>query len=86
MDPQEIAEELGHPGARNLLDSATLLRLAYNGSDGFSRVIPIGFLPRVLNTLLRATRFRKLRVLSVSSPSCMGKWSDSSAYLQYEHC
>jgi hypothetical protein len=29
MDPQEITEELGHPGARNLLDSATLLRLAY---------------------------------------------------------
>ena len=41
MDPQEITEELGHPGARNLLDSATLLRLAYNGSDGFPRVIPI---------------------------------------------
>ena len=43
MDPQEITEELGHPGARNLLDSATLLRLAYNGPDGFPRVIPIGF-------------------------------------------
>jgi hypothetical protein len=28
---------------RNLLDSATLLRLGYNGSDGFPRVIPIGF-------------------------------------------
>jgi hypothetical protein len=39
MDPQEIIEELEHPGARNLLDSATLLRLAYNGSDGFPRVI-----------------------------------------------
>ncbi len=26
MDPQEITEELGHPGARNLLDSATALR------------------------------------------------------------
>jgi len=36
-------EELAHPGARNLLASATLLRLAYNGSDGFPRVIPIGF-------------------------------------------
>ena len=36
-------EELEHPGARNLLASATLLRLAYNGSDGFPRVIPIGF-------------------------------------------
>jgi nitroimidazol reductase NimA-like FMN-containing flavoprotein (pyridoxamine 5'-phosphate oxidase superfamily) len=43
MDPQQITEELEHPGARNLLASATLLRLAYNGSDGFPRVIPIGF-------------------------------------------
>jgi len=44
MDPQEIAAALRHPGARDLLDSATLLRLAYNGSDGLPRVIPIGFL------------------------------------------
>jgi len=51
MDPHEITEALEHPGARNLLvsatlvrlASATLLRLAYNGSDGFPRVIPIGF-------------------------------------------
>jgi hypothetical protein len=43
MHPQEITEELRHPGAQNLLASATLLRLAYNGSDGFPRVIPIGF-------------------------------------------
>jgi hypothetical protein len=40
MNPQEVTEELEHPGARILLDSATLLRLAYNGSDGFPRVIP----------------------------------------------
>ena len=43
MDPQEITEELEDPGARNLLDSSMLLRLAYNSSDGFPRVIPIGF-------------------------------------------
>ena len=43
MDPQEITEALEHPGARNLLESATLLRLAYQGSDSFPRVIPIGF-------------------------------------------
>ncbi len=43
MDPQEIIEELEQPGAGNLLASATLLRLAYNGSDGFPRVVPIGF-------------------------------------------
>ena len=42
MNAQEITEELDHPGARTLLASATLLRLAYNGSDGFPRVIPIG--------------------------------------------
>ena len=43
MDPQELTEELRHPDARNLLASAMLLRLAYNGPDGFPRVIPIGF-------------------------------------------
>jgi hypothetical protein len=43
MDPQAITEELEHPGARDLLATATLLRLAYDGPDGFPRVIPIGF-------------------------------------------
>jgi hypothetical protein len=43
MDNHATSQELDHPGARNLLDSATLLRLAYNGSDGLPRVIPIGF-------------------------------------------
>jgi len=43
MDPHVITEELGQPGARDLLASATLLRLAYDGPDGFPRVIPIGF-------------------------------------------
>ena len=44
MNPQEITRELEQPGARDLLESATLLRLAYDGGDGFPRVIPIGFL------------------------------------------
>ena len=44
MNPQEITRELEQPGARDLLESATLLRLAYDGRDGFPRVIPIGFL------------------------------------------
>jgi hypothetical protein len=43
MNQQDISEELHRPGARDLLDSATLLRLAYDGSDGFPRVIPTGF-------------------------------------------
>jgi len=43
MNPQELARELGHPGAQELLRSGQPARLAYNGHDGFPRVIPIGF-------------------------------------------
>ena len=43
MNRQEIAHELGQPVAQELLASAQLLRLAYNGLDGLPRVIPIGF-------------------------------------------
>lgn len=38
-----LADELEHPGAQELLRTASLARLAYNGGDGFPRVIPIGF-------------------------------------------
>jgi hypothetical protein len=44
MNQHDISEELQLPGARELLESATLLRLAYHGSDGFPRVVPVGFL------------------------------------------
>jgi hypothetical protein len=43
MNTQELARELGHPGAQALLRSGPPARLAYNGHDGFPRVIPIGF-------------------------------------------
>lgn len=42
MDTQELARELGHPAAQKLL-AGSLARLAYNGHDGFPRVIPVGF-------------------------------------------
>src|ERR1700761_2604058 len=42
MDQSELAEELGHPEAQKLLAGA-MARLAYNGHDGFPRVIPVGF-------------------------------------------
>jgi hypothetical protein len=42
MNTQELAQELRHPDAQKLL-SGSLARLAYNGHDGFPRVIPIGF-------------------------------------------
>ena len=43
MNRQELDQELGHAGAGELLESAQLARLAYNGPDGLPRVIPIGF-------------------------------------------
>ena len=43
MNRQEIDRELGQAGAEELLDTAQLVRLAYNGLDGLPRVIPIGF-------------------------------------------
>ncbi|HEX4434915.1 MAG TPA: pyridoxamine 5'-phosphate oxidase family protein [Acidimicrobiales bacterium] len=43
MDGDELARELAQPGARALLQSAPLARLAYDGPDGFPRVIPCGF-------------------------------------------
>jgi nitroimidazol reductase NimA-like FMN-containing flavoprotein (pyridoxamine 5'-phosphate oxidase superfamily) len=42
MSAQELNQELGHPEAQKLL-SGSMARLAYNGHDGFPRVIPIGF-------------------------------------------
>ena len=42
-DTHTVAEELAHPDAQELLRSAPLARLAYNGPDGLPRVIPIGF-------------------------------------------
>jgi len=37
-------EDLRHPDAQKLLRSPDPARLAYNGRDGYPRVIPIGFL------------------------------------------
>ncbi|ORA09983.1 pyridoxamine 5'-phosphate oxidase family protein [Mycobacterium asiaticum] len=42
MNKQQLAEELAQPGAQELL-SGSMARLAYNGHDGFPRVIPVGF-------------------------------------------
>lgn len=43
MDAAELADELGQAGARTLLDT-TAAHLAYDGPDGFPRVVPVGFL------------------------------------------
>jgi nitroimidazol reductase NimA-like FMN-containing flavoprotein (pyridoxamine 5'-phosphate oxidase superfamily) len=65
MDRQDIARELGQPGARGLLESATVARLAYNGPDGLPRVIPIAFYwngERIV--VCTATTAPKVRALS----------------------
>lgn len=43
MSAADLANELGHPGAEELLSQASLVRLAYTGSDGSPRVVPVGF-------------------------------------------
>ncbi|WP_213816297.1 pyridoxamine 5'-phosphate oxidase family protein [Glaciihabitans sp. dw_435] len=43
MLDDEVTAELRNEGALSLLETAPMSRLAYNGSDGFPRVIPIGF-------------------------------------------
>jgi hypothetical protein len=37
-------DQLGDPGAQELLESPHPIRLAYAGIDGFPRVVPVGFL------------------------------------------
>ena len=37
MNTQELAEELRHPDAQELLRSCPLARLTYNGHDGLPR-------------------------------------------------
>ena len=43
MPAKTLTEELGQPGAQELLHTAPLARLAYNGPDGLPRVVPCGF-------------------------------------------
>ncbi|MFN8216792.1 MAG: pyridoxamine 5'-phosphate oxidase family protein [Solirubrobacterales bacterium] len=63
MDPEQMQAELA--AGEELLRTATLLRLAYEGNDGTPRVIPIGFLwtgeAVVLATHPTAPKFAALR-------------------------
>ena len=43
MNAADLANEIGHPGAEDLLRNASLVRLAYTGSDRSPRVVPVGF-------------------------------------------
>ena len=65
MNKHELADELSQEGSQDLLENATLLRLAYNGHDGLPRVIPIGFLWNgseiVICTVVTSPKVRALK-------------------------
>lgn len=62
MDPKQIDQEIAD--AQELLDRASLARLAYNGLDGRPRVIPIGIFwtgdQIVMSTAATAPKVRAL--------------------------
>ena len=64
-DPTQLQAELA--AAEEILRTATLARLAYDGIDGTPRVIPIGFLwtgrAVVVATHPTAPKFTALRIL-----------------------
>jgi nitroimidazol reductase NimA-like FMN-containing flavoprotein (pyridoxamine 5'-phosphate oxidase superfamily) len=76
MDDKDLQAELG--AAEDLLRTATLARLAYDGSDDAPRVIPIGFLWNgeavVVATHPTAPKFKALQArprvaLTIDTPS-----------------
>nr|WP_107910990.1 pyridoxamine 5'-phosphate oxidase family protein [Streptomyces chartreusis] len=64
MDPRHIERELAD--AHELLDQASMARLAYNGLDGLPRVIPIGIFwtgeEIVMSTAATAPKVKALSV------------------------
>ena len=44
MRPEQVSEVMNDPLSQELLQSAIPARMAYNGTDGLPRAIPIGFL------------------------------------------
>ncbi|WCE01872.1 pyridoxamine 5'-phosphate oxidase family protein [Streptomyces sp. HUAS 31] len=64
MDPKQIEQELAD--AHELLDQASMARLAYNGLDGLPRVIPIGIFwtgeEIVMSTAATAPKVKALSV------------------------
>src|SRR5205823_4400819 len=65
MTTVKDVEDLRHPDAEQLLHTPDPARLAYNGPDGFPRVIPIGFLWNgtdiVVCTAVTAPKVKALR-------------------------
>ncbi|HEX4492851.1 MAG TPA: pyridoxamine 5'-phosphate oxidase family protein [Acidimicrobiia bacterium] len=65
MNEQEVESELALPAARELLEKESMTRLAYNGPDGFPRVVPVGFLWNGAQVVVcTGTNAPKVRALS----------------------
>lgn len=65
MDQDRILAELTKPIAQELLNSHIPARLAYNGQDGFPRVVPVAFLwadeKIVVCTTTNAAKYKHLQ-------------------------
>lgn len=60
-----VTRELELPASRDLLEREGLARLAYNGADGFPRVVPVGFFWNGAEVVVcTATTAPKVRALS----------------------
>jgi Pyridoxamine 5'-phosphate oxidase len=67
MQPEKVIEVLNDPLAQELLNSSIPARLAYSGTDGFPRVIPIGFLWNGAHFVMgTATSTPKVRALTIN--------------------
>lgn len=66
MKREAVLDVLGDPLAQALLHSRVLARLAYNGSDGYPRVVPIGYFWRggefIVCTAVNAPKVRALQI------------------------
>jgi uncharacterized pyridoxamine 5'-phosphate oxidase family protein len=65
MDSRKVMQVLNDPLGQELLHSNKLVRLAYNGRDGYPRVVPIGFYWNGTRIIIcTATNAPKVRALS----------------------
>ena len=81
MNADDIAAVLTDPVTTDLIDRSPLLRVAYTGSDGAPRVVPLGYLLRdgkfVFCTVSSSAKVKALRrdprvalTIDIASPPC----------------
>jgi hypothetical protein len=79
----QTAQELAQPGAQELLRTQPLARLAYNGTDGTPRVVPVGFFwTGEAVVVCTATTAPKVRALRARPPVALSIDTDAARALQ----